>query len=155
MTHLDACPNGGQACRGRPRKFGVQHQSDNPTPTRRASGRRLASRRELLSPLGSEARLRAELACFTELLALLAHDLSNPLQSLTVLIELTLDDADLGPETVNKLRQALAAVEDMRGSIRTLSEFAQAGQRHGPTASFRRSTSAGTHANRRCPHGVP
>lgn len=78
---------------------------------------------------GSSSRASFELTCFAELLGLLAHDLNNPLQSLTMLLELTLDDASLGPDGATKIRQALDAVADMQGSIRNVAEFAQAGSR--------------------------
>ncbi len=52
-----------------------------------------------------------------DLLGILAHDLSNPLQSLTVLCELGIDDSAPGSEEQTRFRQCLEASDRMRGLI--------------------------------------
>lgn len=52
-----------------------------------------------------------------DLLGVLAHDLSNPLQSVTVLCELGVDDSPPGSDEQTRFRQCLEASDRMRGLI--------------------------------------
>lgn len=71
-------------------------------------------------------RLRAELTALRELVSVLAHDLSNPLQSLTVLLELAFEELDEANPAHIKIKQSLGAAQRMRHMVRDLSEFARA-----------------------------
>ena len=52
-----------------------------------------------------------------EVVAIFAHDLSNPLQSITVLCELGIDDAVPGSDDQQRAQQCLEAADRMRGLI--------------------------------------
>lgn len=71
------------------------------------------------------ASARAEVAVLRELMAVAAHDLSNPLQSLSVLLELTLDELSEGSAAETKIESSLAAAEQLRVLIRGIAEFAR------------------------------
>lgn len=66
-------------------------------------------------------RVQAERDALLELIAIFTHDLSNPLQSLTVLCELALDEAPPDTEEHLRSRQCLEAAERMRKLIHGLS----------------------------------
>ncbi|MHC4830273.1 MAG: histidine kinase dimerization/phospho-acceptor domain-containing protein, partial [Planctomycetota bacterium] len=74
-------------------------------------------------------RAQADLAALRGLLAVMAHDLSNPLQSLTVLLELSLEDLATTHPAHAKLDQCLDAAQRMRGMVRDLSGFARTSTR--------------------------
>ncbi len=67
----------------------------------------------------------AEAEILLELLGVAAHDLSNPLQSLSVLLELAVDEAEAGEPVADKLEHALSAAEQLRGLIRGLADFSR------------------------------
>lgn len=71
-------------------------------------------------------RLQAELTALRELIGIAAHDLSNPLQSLTVLTELAAEEVPTSHEAHEKLTQSLEAAQRMRHMVRDLSEYARA-----------------------------
>jgi hypothetical protein len=73
--------------------------------------------------------LRAHYALFGELVPMFAHDLSNPLQGLTVLLELLLDDIHDGSDAHGKVRQSLEASDRMRTLIRDFAGLARAARR--------------------------
>ncbi len=64
----------------------------------------------------------------TELIGIFTHDLSNPLQSLTVLLELTLDDLPSDSDEHARLGQSLEATERMRQMIRDFAGLARSGR---------------------------
>lgn len=68
---------------------------------------------------------RAEAEALRELLGVAAHDLSNPLQSLSVLLELALDELEPSSPIADKLESSLTAAEQLRGLIRGLAEFSR------------------------------
>ena len=59
----------------------------------------------------------AERDALLEVVAIFAHDLSNPLQSITVLCELGIDDAVPGSDDQQRAQQCLEAADRMRGLI--------------------------------------
>lgn len=63
-----------------------------------------------------------------DLLGILAHDLSNPLQSVTVLCELGVDDSTPGSEEQLRFRQCLEASDRMRGLIHGFGAIARRGR---------------------------
>lgn len=71
------------------------------------------------SPQVPADRAAAERDTLLELLAVFTHDLSNPLQSITVLCELGMD----GPGSEDITAQCLSAAERMRALIHGLSGF--------------------------------
>lgn len=81
-------------------------------------------------------RLGAELAALRDLVSVLAHDLSNPLQSLTVLLELALEEVPSNDPAHGKLDQSLNAAQRMRHLVRDLSEFARSGARRSSPATI-------------------
>lgn len=62
-------------------------------------------------------RARAERDALVELIAIFTHDLSNPLQSITVLCELSLDDAREGSDDYVRAHQCLEAAQRMRALL--------------------------------------
>ena len=60
---------------------------------------------------------RAERDALLDIVAIFAHDLSNPLQSITVLCELGMDDATPGSEEHERATQCLEAADRMRSLI--------------------------------------
>ncbi len=60
---------------------------------------------------------RAERDALLDIVAIFAHDLSNPLQSITVLCELGMDDATPGSEEHVRAQQCLEAADRMRALI--------------------------------------
>ena len=74
-------------------------------------------------------RLGAELEALRDLVSVLAHDLSNPLQSLTVLLELALEEVPRNDPAHGKLEQSLDAAQRMRHLVRDLSGFARSAAR--------------------------
>lgn len=58
-----------------------------------------------------------------ELIALMVHDLSNPLQSLSMLLELAQDDVAPGSEPHERLIEASRAAVTMRRLVRGLGDF--------------------------------
>jgi hypothetical protein len=60
---------------------------------------------------------RAERDALLDIVAIFAHDLSNPLQSITVLCELGMDDATPGTEEHERATQCLEAADRMRSLI--------------------------------------
>jgi nitrogen-specific signal transduction histidine kinase len=66
-------------------------------------------------PSGRAAR--AERDALLDIVAIFAHDLSNPLQSITVLCELGMDDAVPGGEEHLRAQQCLEAADRMRALI--------------------------------------
>lgn len=58
-----------------------------------------------------------------ELIALMVHDLSNPLQSLSMLLELAQDDVDPSSEAHERLVEASRAAVAMRTLVRGLGDF--------------------------------
>ena len=77
------------------------------------------------SARGGARRVSPESEMLLELIGLFTHDLSNPLQSLTVLLELALDELSPTAESALKVGQSLEAVERLRQMIRDLSAFAR------------------------------
>jgi signal transduction histidine kinase len=69
-------------------------------------------------PIGQ--RIKAERDALLELIAIFTHDLSNPLQSLTVLCELALDESPAGSDDYTRTRQCLEAADRMRKLIHGL-----------------------------------
>lgn len=68
----------------------------------------------------------AEVEILRELLGVAVHDLSNPLQSLSVLLELAADEAETGESVRDKLEHAMTAAEQLRELIRALADFSRA-----------------------------
>jgi hypothetical protein len=66
---------------------------------------------------GSGRGARAERDALLDIVAIFAHDLSNPLQSITVLCELGMDDATPGSEEHLRAQQCLEAADRMRALI--------------------------------------
>jgi len=62
-------------------------------------------------------------------MSVVAHDLSNPLQSLSVLLELTIDDPEIGGDPTHNIHQALQAVDELRVLVREMGDFSQFVQR--------------------------
>ena len=77
---------------------------------------------------------QAEASTLRELLAVSAHDLSNPLQSMTVLTELAADELGEAHPVALKLNQALEAAGEMREMVRHLAKFARSGSTKRSTA---------------------
>lgn len=69
----------------------------------------------------SPQRAIAERDALLELIAIFTHDLSNPLQSITVLCELGLDDAPEGSDDQLRAQQCLEAAQRMRALLQGLS----------------------------------
>ncbi len=69
----------------------------------------------------------AILSVLRDTLAIFTHDLSNPLQSITVLLELAEEDAT-NDEQRERLTRALAACEAMRSMLQEFSALARAGR---------------------------
>lgn len=69
----------------------------------------------------SAPRAIAERDALLELIAIFTHDLSNPLQSITVLCELGLDDAPEGSDDQLRAQQCLEAAQRMRALLQGLS----------------------------------
>ncbi|TPV92502.1 MAG: HAMP domain-containing histidine kinase [Myxococcales bacterium FL481] len=59
------------------------------------------------------AKLESELAALRGVAGVFAHDLSNPLQSLTVLLELSADEATVGASDAGRIGQSLDAAKSM------------------------------------------
>ncbi len=73
-------------------------------------------------------RAAAERDALRDVIAILAHDLSNPLQSITVLCELGLDDLAEGtPADSTHLQQCLQAAERMRSLIHGIAAVVRQG----------------------------
>lgn len=68
----------------------------------------------------STPRAVAERDALLELIAIFTHDLSNPLQSITVLCELGLDDAPEGSDDQLRAQQCLEAAQRMRALLQGL-----------------------------------
>ena len=83
-----------------------------------------------------DGRAQAVADSIVELIGIFTHDLSNPLQSLTVLLELTLDDLAPGSEEHAKLRQSLEATERMRNMIRDFAGLSRTGRSEQGELSF-------------------
>lgn len=75
----------------------------------------------------------AERGALLELAAILTHDLSNPLQSITVLCELGLDEEDL-VEARRRNEQCLQAAERMRTLVHCYAGLVRNAQTRGPAA---------------------
>ncbi len=75
----------------------------------------------------------AERDALLGLAAILTHDLSNPLQSVTVLCELGMDDEDPG-EGPRRSRQCLEAAERMRTLIHSYASLVRSVARTAPVA---------------------
>lgn len=71
-------------------------------------------------PKLSAQRAAAERDALLELIAIFTHDISNPLQSITVLCELGLDEAAPGSEEQFRTQQCLQAAQQMRGILQGL-----------------------------------
>lgn len=72
-------------------------------------------------------RLKAERDALLELIAIFTHDLSNPLQSLTVLCELGIDEAPPGSDDRLRNEQCLEAATRMRSLIHGLAGITRRG----------------------------
>ncbi len=79
------------------------------------------------APSRTDARAgdAAVAALLQEAIAIFTHDLSNPLQSLTVLLELAEEDARSQDERA-RLRRALAAAEGMRSMLQEFAALSRA-----------------------------
>jgi hypothetical protein len=79
----------------------------------------------------AERRARAERDGLRELVGVFTHDLSNPLQSLTVLCELALTEAPVGTEEHDRASQCLEATHRMNALVLGVSKLARnEGPRH-------------------------
>lgn len=67
-----------------------------------------------------DARAAAERDALLEVLAIFSHDLSNPLQSITVLCELAVDEPGAREEDQVRAQQCLDAAERMRDLVHNL-----------------------------------
>jgi signal transduction histidine kinase len=77
-------------------------------------------------------RQAAELSALRELIRLVAHDLNNPLQSMTLLLELL--ELELSDEAlIERVGQCIEGVRSMRSLVRDLSDFARGGATHPTT----------------------
>lgn len=72
-----------------------------------------------------------ERSVLLDLVGVAAHDLSNPLQSLTVLTELSVDEPGATTEQRHRAQQCLEAAERMRGLVLALAGLARTGTRPG------------------------
>ena len=79
----------------------------------------------------NEKEALAERNVLLELLGVAAHDLSNPLQSLTVLTELGVDEPGATAEQRHRAEQCLEAAERMRQLVLALAGLARTGTRPG------------------------
>jgi signal transduction histidine kinase len=70
--------------------------------------------------------------CLGRLLALISHELSNPLQSLTMLVELALVEADEPERLQHRLGQGLQAANELRQVVRDLTDYASGSLTEGP-----------------------
>lgn len=77
-------------------------------------------------------RVAAERDALLELIAIFAHDLSNPLQSVTVLCELALDETVPGTEDHLRTQQCIEAAERMRALVHGLAGLTR--RDDGPTS---------------------
>jgi hypothetical protein len=80
---------------------------------------------------GASGRAAAELEGLRELFGVFTHDLSNPLQSLTVLCELALSDTPPGSDQHERASQSLEATQRMNALVLAVSKVARSdGPRH-------------------------
>lgn len=73
----------------------------------------------------SVRRVVAEREALIELLGIFTHDLSNPLQSITVLCELGLDEAEDGSDDQIRVQQCLEAAQRMRLILQSMGGMAR------------------------------
>ncbi len=81
------------------------------------------------APQAGAAMHRAVADTVREAIALFTHDLSNPLQSMMVLIELAMDDVPPGPAH-GRLEQALGASTKMRDMLQSFARVCRVGSEH-------------------------
>lgn len=74
------------------------------------------------------ARAEAQHRILREALAILAHDLSNPLQSLIVMTEMALDDSPPNSEEHERNKQSLDAAERMKTLVLGLAGLTRGGE---------------------------
>ena len=79
---------------------------------------------------------RAERDALLDIVAIFAHDLSNPLQSITVLCELGMDDAAPGSEEAVRAQQCLEAADRMRALIHSFAALIRGRSSSAPLAAL-------------------
>lgn len=80
------------------------------------------------------ARAQAQRDALSELIAIATHDINNPLQSLVVLLELSIDDALPGSDAQARLQQCLVAADRIRVLSSALGGLVRARPLDGPGA---------------------
>ncbi len=88
--------------------------------------------RSIVANCAAAAKLEAEMAALRGVAGIFAHDCSNPLQSLTVLLELTLDDSGLSTGNRTRIGQSLEAAKTMHHLMHDFTRLMRS-PRHGVT----------------------
>lgn len=78
------------------------------------------------------ARAQAQRDALSELIAIATHDINNPLQSLVVLLELSIDDVMPGSDAQGRLQQCLVAADRIRVLSSALGGLVRARPQDGP-----------------------